>query len=115
MGRHSFTPCHFCFAICCIDRRAHSPAAILVALPRRSWSLCEQSGSGYELARRFDRSIGYFWAPRISRSTRTLRTMGRRRLGDRDGGGAARAAGQEGLHGVPAGRAELAERWIADR
>ena len=31
------------------------PHAILV-------SLCEQSGSGYELARRFDRSIGYFWA-----------------------------------------------------
>lgn len=24
-------------------------------------SLTEQSGSGYELARRFDRSIGYFW------------------------------------------------------
>ena len=25
-------------------------------------SLSEQSGSGYELARRFDRSIGYFWS-----------------------------------------------------
>ncbi|MGA7054394.1 MAG: PadR family transcriptional regulator, partial [Mycobacterium sp.] len=31
------------------------PHAILV-------SLCERDGSGYELARRFDRSIGYFWA-----------------------------------------------------
>jgi DNA-binding PadR family transcriptional regulator len=38
------------------------PHAILV-------SLCEQAGSGYELARRFDRSIGCFWAAPISRST----------------------------------------------
>ncbi|BBZ03212.1 hypothetical protein MCHIJ_26490 [Mycolicibacterium chitae] len=33
------------------------PHAILV-------SLSEQSGSGYELASRFDRSIGYFWRRR---------------------------------------------------
>ena len=44
------------------------PHAILV-------SLCEQAGSGYELARRFDRSIGYFWAATHQQIYRTLRTM----------------------------------------
>ena len=44
------------------------PHAILV-------SLCEQSGSGYELARRFDRSIGYFWAATHQQIYRTLRSM----------------------------------------
>ncbi|MGV0745446.1 PadR family transcriptional regulator [Mycolicibacterium sp. XJ870] len=82
------------------------PHAILVAL-------CEQSGSGYELAHRFDRSIGYFWAASHQQIYRTLRTM------ENDGW----------VHGTPvvqrgrpdkkvytvsdAGRAELA-RWIAE-
>jgi DNA-binding PadR family transcriptional regulator len=44
------------------------PHAILV-------SLSEQSGSGYELARRFDRSIGYFWAASHQQIYRTLRVM----------------------------------------
>jgi DNA-binding PadR family transcriptional regulator len=44
------------------------PHAILV-------SLCEQSGSGYELARRFDRSIGYFWSATHQQIYRTLRAM----------------------------------------
>jgi len=44
------------------------PHAILVAL-------CEQAGSGYELARRFDRSIGYFWAATHQQIYKTLRTM----------------------------------------
>ncbi|MBI3213845.1 MAG: PadR family transcriptional regulator [Mycobacterium sp.] len=44
------------------------PHAILV-------SLCEQTGSGYELARRFDRSIGYFWSATHQQIYRTLRTM----------------------------------------
>lgn len=39
-------------------------------------SLCEQSGSGYELARRFDRSIGYFWTATHQQIYRTLRAMG---------------------------------------
>ena len=38
-------------------------------------SLSEQSGSGYELARRFDRSIGYFWSATHQQIYRTLRTM----------------------------------------
>jgi DNA-binding PadR family transcriptional regulator len=81
------------------------PHAILV-------SLCEQSGSGYELTRRFDRSIGYFWSATHQQIYRTLRTM------DDDGWVSATAVVQ---HGRPdkkvytvseAGRAELA-RWIA--
>ena len=47
--------------------------AILVALS-------EQSGSGYELARRFDRSIGYFWSATHQQIYRTLRVMACRAL-----------------------------------
>ena len=80
------------------------PHAILV-------SLCEQSGSGYELAHRFDRSIGFFWAATHQQIYRTLRAM------ENDGWVRATAVAQ---HGRPdkkvytvadAGRAELA-RWI---
>lgn len=82
------------------------PHAILV-------SLCEQSGSGYELARRFDRSIGYFWNATHQQIYRTLRAM------DSAGWVCATTVAQ---HGRPdkkvytvsqAGRAELA-RWIAE-
>ena len=80
--------------------------AILVALS-------EQSGSGYELARRFDRSIGYFWSATHQQIYRTLRVM------EGDGWVTATAVVQHGrpdkkVYTVsPAGRAELA-RWIAD-
>lgn len=81
------------------------PHAILV-------SLCEQSGSGYELARRFDRSIGYFWAATHQQIYRTLRTM------EADRWVQCTAVTQHGrpdkkVYSVSAdGRAELA-RWIA--
>jgi DNA-binding PadR family transcriptional regulator len=83
------------------------PHAILV-------SLCEQSGSGYELTHRFDRSIGYFWSATHQQIYRTLRTM------EADGWVSATVVVQ---HGRPdkkvytvsdAGRAELA-RWISAR
>ena len=82
------------------------PHAILVAL-------CEQAGSGYELANRFDRSIGYFWAATHQQIYKTLRTMGT------DGWVSVEIVAQ---HGRPdkkvytvtdTGRAEL-ERWIAE-
>ena len=82
------------------------PHAILV-------SLSEQSGSGYELARRFDRSIGFFWSATHQQIYRTLRAM------EDDGWVQATPVVQ---HGRPdkkvytvadAGRAELA-RWIAE-
>ncbi|MGH3970592.1 MAG: PadR family transcriptional regulator [Mycobacterium sp.] len=82
------------------------PHAILV-------SLCEQSGSGYELAHRFDRSIGYFWAATHQQIYRTLRAM------EDDGWVQATPVVQQGrpdknVYTVSqAGRAELA-RWIAE-
>jgi DNA-binding PadR family transcriptional regulator len=81
------------------------PQAILV-------SLCEQSGSGYELTRRFDRSIGYFWSATHQQIYRTLRTM------EADGWVSATVVVQRGrpdkkVYTVSdAGRFELA-RWIA--
>ncbi|MCW2521018.1 MAG: PadR family transcriptional regulator, partial [Mycobacterium sp.] len=77
------------------------PHAILV-------SLSEQPGSGYELAHRFDRSIGYFWAATHQQIYRTLRTM------EDDGWVHVDVVAQRGkpdkkVYGVTAdGRAELA-------
>lgn len=87
-------------------RRVALTHAILV-------SLCEQAGSGYELARRFDRSIGYFWAATHQQIYRSLRAM------DDDGWVHVQVVAQ---HGRPdkkvydvtdRGRAELT-RWIAE-
>ncbi|MFC7340223.1 PadR family transcriptional regulator [Saccharopolyspora griseoalba] len=38
-------------------------------------SLRERAGSGYELARRFDKSIGYFWAASHQQIYRSLKRM----------------------------------------
>jgi DNA-binding PadR family transcriptional regulator len=82
------------------------PHAILV-------SLSEQSGSGYELARRFDRSIGYFWTATHQQIYRTLRTM------EDDGWVHVTPVVQQGRPDKKVytvsddGRAELA-RWIAE-
>jgi DNA-binding PadR family transcriptional regulator len=82
------------------------PHAILV-------SLCEQSASGYELARRFDRSIGYFWAATHQQIYRTLRSM------EDDGWVRVTPVVQQGrpdkkVYSVSdAGLAEMA-RWIAE-
>ncbi|OBI44637.1 PadR family transcriptional regulator [Mycobacterium kyorinense] len=82
------------------------PHAILV-------SLSEQSGSGYELARRFDRSIGYFWTATHQQIYRTLRAM------EDDDWVRVTPVAQQGrpdkkVYTVSdAGRAELA-RWIAE-
>ncbi|OSC40076.1 PadR family transcriptional regulator [Mycobacterium decipiens] len=76
-------------------------------------SLCEQAGSGYELARRFDRSIGYFWTATHQQIYRTLRVM------EDNGWVHATTVAQQGrpdkrVYAVSAcGRAELA-RWIAE-
>ncbi len=82
------------------------PHAILV-------SLSEQSGSGYELAHRFDRSIGYFWSATHQQIYRTLRVM------EDDGWVRATPVVQQGrpdkkVYTVSTtGRAELT-RWIAE-
>jgi len=53
-------------------------------------SLLEQPGSGYELARRFDRSIGRFWTATHQQIYRVLRRM------EADGWIAAEEVAQEG-------------------
>jgi DNA-binding PadR family transcriptional regulator len=82
------------------------PHAILVAL-------CEQPGSGYQLAHRFDRSIGYFWAATHQQIYRTLKAM------ESDGWVHVTPVAQQGkpdkkVYRVSeGGRVELA-RWIAE-
>lgn len=76
-------------------------------------SLQEKSGTGYELARRFDKSIGYFWAASHQQIYRTLKRMVD--LGWVD----VQAVTQQGrpdkkVYRVgAAGRAEL-RRWLAE-
>ncbi|MBU3062610.1 PadR family transcriptional regulator [Nocardia sp. NEAU-G5] len=75
-------------------------------------SLTERAGSGYELARRFDKSIGFFWSASHQQIYRVLKRM------EQQGWVASEAVAQEGrpdkkVYTVsPAGRTELA-RWIA--
>ena len=93
-------------SICSYAAHVALPHAILV-------SLSEQSGSGYELARRFDRSIGFFWSATHQQIYRTLRVM------EDDGWVHATPVVQQGRPDkkvytvADAGRAELA-RWIAE-
>ncbi|MFF5506142.1 PadR family transcriptional regulator [Streptomyces roseolus] len=53
-------------------------------------SLLEKPGSGYELARRFERSIGYFWTATHQQIYRVLKRM------ENDGWVAAREVPQQG-------------------
>ncbi|TWD79175.1 PadR family transcriptional regulator [Kribbella amoyensis] len=76
-------------------------------------ALSERSGSGYELARRFDRSIGFFWAATHQQIYRVLRRM-------EEAGWVVRTdVAQEGrpdkkvYQVAAAGRDELA-RWLAE-
>ncbi|WP_433522574.1 PadR family transcriptional regulator [Nocardia pseudovaccinii] len=75
-------------------------------------SLTERAGSGYELARRFDKSIGFFWRATHQQIYRVLKRM------EESGWLTSEAVTQEGrpdkkVYSVnEAGRAELA-RWIA--
>ena len=76
-------------------------------------SLSEQSSSGYDLARRFDRSIGFFWSATHQQIYKVLRRM------EADGWVAAHVVEQAGrpakkVHELTdAGRGEL-RRWLAD-
>jgi DNA-binding PadR family transcriptional regulator len=97
-----------------LHRTAGSVYGDAVALPHAILvSLCEQAGSGYELARRFDRSIGYFWAATHQQIYRTLRAM------ESDGWVHVDVVEQRGrpdkklCRVTDAGRTELS-RWIAE-
>ncbi len=75
-------------------------------------SLAEKAGSGYELTRRFDKSIGHFWTATHQQVYRVLARM------EADGWVAATVVEQDGRPDKKVyeltgdGRAELAE-WIA--
>ncbi|WP_406236938.1 PadR family transcriptional regulator [Nocardia sp. NBC_01009] len=76
-------------------------------------SLTERAGSGYELARRFDKSIGFFWSATHQQIYRVLKRM------EESGWLTGESVAQEGrpdkkVYSVSeAGRVELA-RWIAE-
>ncbi|MGV9412460.1 PadR family transcriptional regulator [Nocardia sp. NPDC003693] len=76
-------------------------------------SLTERASSGYDLARRFDKSIGFFWNATHQQIYRVLKRM------EEQGWVSAEAVAQEGrpdkkVYTVSdAGRAELT-RWIAE-
>ncbi|MBO0854790.1 MAG: PadR family transcriptional regulator [Nocardia sp.] len=76
-------------------------------------SLSERAGSGYELARRFDKSIGYFWSATHQQIYRVLKRM------EDNGWVTGRAVPQAGrpdkkVYSVSdAGHGELT-RWIAE-
>ena len=76
-------------------------------------SLLEKSSSGYDLARRFDKSIGFFWRATHQQIYRELARM------EKDGWIASAAAPDGGrtrkkmYHVLDAGRIEL-ERWARE-
>lgn len=97
-----------------LHRTSGTAYSAAVALPHAILvSLCEQAGSGYELTRRFDRSIGYFWGTTHQQIYRTLRAM------EDDGWVQVQPVVQQSrpdkkVYSVTeAGRAELS-RWISD-
>jgi DNA-binding PadR family transcriptional regulator len=97
-----------------LHRTGGSAYGDLVALPHAILvSLCEQAGSGYELARRFDRSIGYFWAATHQQIYRTLRTMETDGWVDVDVVEQQARPDKKVYRVTDAGRAELS-RWIAE-
>ncbi|NLU68765.1 PadR family transcriptional regulator [Streptomyces sp. HNM0574] len=74
-------------------------------------SLLEKPGSGYELARRFDRSIGYFWTATHQQIYRVLKRM------ESDGWVAAREVAQQARpdkkeFSVAAPGRESLARWL---
>jgi len=81
------------------------PHAILV-------SLCEQAGSGYELAHRFDRSIGYFWAATHQQIYRELARMAEAAWVAVSENGNSSNRRRKLYHVLPAGREELV-KWVS--
>ncbi|QQX86602.1 PadR family transcriptional regulator [Cupriavidus necator] len=76
-------------------------------------SLLEKPSAGYELAHRFDRSIGYFWQATHQQIYRELGRMVEVGwlVADEEGDGSRRR--KKIYHVLPAGRKEL-KRWVAE-
>ncbi|HLS76124.1 MAG TPA: PadR family transcriptional regulator [Nocardia sp.] len=76
-------------------------------------SLSERSGSGYELARRFDKSIGFFWTATHQQIYRVLKRMVESGWVDCESVAQAGRPDKKVYSVTAAGRAELT-RWIAE-
>lgn len=76
-------------------------------------SLRERAGSGYELARRFDKSIGYFWAASHQQIYRSLKRMVELGWVDRDEVAQQKRPDKKVYRVSDSGAEELA-RWIAE-
>nr|WP_315464376.1 PadR family transcriptional regulator [uncultured Rhodoferax sp.] len=76
-------------------------------------SLIEKPSSGYELARRFDKSIGYFWHATHQQIYRELARMEEKGWIVSDSAPDAGATRKREYQVLPAGRAELV-RWTGE-
>ncbi|MBX9818669.1 MAG: PadR family transcriptional regulator [Burkholderiaceae bacterium] len=76
-------------------------------------SLIEKPSSGYELARRFDKSIGYFWHATHQQIYRELARMEEKGWIVSDSAPDAGATRKREYKVLPAGRAELV-RWTSE-
>ena len=76
-------------------------------------SLLEKPSSGYELARRFDRSIGYFWHATHQQIYRVLARMEAAGWVDAEVQAGETAPDRKEYSVTAAGRAELS-RWLAE-
>ncbi|MGT2489976.1 PadR family transcriptional regulator [Cupriavidus basilensis] len=77
-------------------------------------SLLERPSSGYELARRFDRSIGYFWHATHQQIYRELGRMAEHGwIAEEEGEGESDARNRkEGLFRAAAGARRACARWV---
>lgn len=76
-------------------------------------SLLEKPSTGYQLARRFDRSIGHFWQATHQQIYRELRRMAASGWVEIEEKGEDGSRKRKVYHVLPAGRDEL-RRWVAE-
>ena len=76
-------------------------------------SLLEKPSTGYQLARRFDRSIGHFWQATHQQIYRELRRMAVSGWVEIEEKGEDGSRKRKVYHVLPAGRDEL-RRWVAE-
>ncbi|MFW5823703.1 MAG: PadR family transcriptional regulator [Marinobacter sp.] len=76
-------------------------------------SLLEKPSTGYQLARRFDRSIGYFWQATHQQIYRELRRMAASGWVEAEEKGENGGRKRKVYHVLPEGRSEL-ERWTSE-
>ncbi|MDX1457205.1 MAG: PadR family transcriptional regulator [Marinobacter sp.] len=75
-------------------------------------SLLEKPSTGYQLANRFDRSIGYFWQATHQQIYRELKRMAAARWVEAEEEGEPGGRKRKTYHVLPAGREELV-RWVS--